>query len=903
MHSTAIRFCSRSVRPRLFVWIFFCMFPSFLPAQEREVMSINSGWQFVKGGAEWPATTAAWQPVSLPHSWNTADVMDDEPGYYRGVGWYRRLLPAEATTPGRQLYLRLEGANQLCSVYVNGQLAATHTGGYTAFQAYLSPYLFADTSRRWNELLIRVDNSHNLQVPPLTADFTFFGGLYRDAWLISLPAVHFNMAATGNDAVYVYTPRVNAQQAQVQVKGQISSKSNAAQRFELRAVIADSAGRTVVQSVKKITVNPGQLLDFSQDLPVVKQPTLWDPDRPYLYSVTTQLADITTGLLIDQVVNPLGFRWYRFDADSGFYLNGKPLKLIGASRHQDRPGVGNAVSNAQAWQDIKWLKKTGANFLRVAHYPQDPAILEACDRLGILTSVEIPVVNEITESDSFYNNCLTMQREMIHQNFNHPSVIMWCYMNEILLRPHFNGDKERQQEYFRNIARLAGRLDSLTRAEDKERYTFMACHGAFDRYNQAGLTRIPMVLGWNLYSGWYGGVLADFPSFLEKHHKELPQTPLVVSEYGADADPRIRSIEPVRFDKSVEYAIGFHQYYWAEMKKRPWVVAAMVWNLADFNSESREETMPHINNKGLLTWHRKPKDTYYLYQSAWRKDPVLKITSSAWQNRAAYADSGNVNVTTQLLQAATNADSAELIVNGRSLGWRKPVEYIAGWNVPFVQGSNVVEVRAQQNGQWYRDACVINYDILSNEPGFVLPPSGINVLLGANRYFIDEESQLTWVPGGPYVQGGWGAIGGAAFKMAGSSRQLYGNDKAISGTDKDPVYQTQLVDIQGYKLDVPAGGYELTLHFAELQGAAAAPLAYNLSSGNTSGEKAQRVFNVTVNGRPLLQQFNIAAEYGVAAASSVSTVIYVKEGEGISIQFTPVKGVPVLNALQLRKKN
>ena len=313
--------------------------------------------------------------------------------------------------------------------------------------------------------------------------------------------------------------------------------------------------------------------------------------------------------------------------------------------------------------------------------------------------------------------------------------------------------------------------------------------------------------------------------------------------------------------------------------------------------------MPHINNKGLLTWHRKPKDTYYLYQAAWRKDPVLKITSSAWQNRAAYADSGNVNVTTQLLQAATNADSAELIVNGRSLGWHKPVEYIAGWNVPFVQGSNVVEVRAQQNGQWYRDACVINYDILSTGPGFVLPSSGINVLLGANRYFIDEESQLTWVPGRPYVQGGWGAIGGTAFKMAGSSRQSYGNDKAISGTDKDPVYQTQLVDIQGYRLDVPAGGYELTLHFAELQGAAAAPLAYNLSSGNTSGESAQRVFNVTVNGQPLLQQFDIAAEYGVAAAASVSTIVYVKEGQGITVQFTPVKGTPVLNALQLRKKN
>lgn len=895
-------------RPRFPLFVLLCFFVSgmfSLPvcAQIRQVMSINSGWQFVKGGAAQPAADVTWQAVSLPHSWNTADVMDDEPGYYRGVGWYRRLLPVGADDKKRQLYLRLEGANQLCSVYINGKLAATHTGGYTAFQVYLTPYLSADTARRWNELLIKVDNSHNLLVPPLTADFTFFGGLYRDAWLMNVPAVHFDMAATGNDAVYVYTPQVNAQQAQVQVKGQMVNKMNTAQRLVLRALVADSAGKLVVQSTKKIVLKPGQLLDFNQDLPVVSQPVLWSPDRPYLYSITTQIADATTGQVIDEVINPLGFRWYRFDADSGFFLNGKPLKLIGASRHQDRPGIGNALSDAQARQDMEWLKKTGANFLRIAHYPQDPAVLEACDRLGILTSVEIPVVNEITESDSFYNNCLAMQREMIHQNFNHPSVIMWCYMNEILLRPHFNGDKERQQQYFKNVTRLAGRLDSLTRAEDKERYTFMACHGDFDRYHQTGLTRIPMVLGWNLYSGWYGGVLANFPSFLEKHHKELPQTPLVVSEYGADADPRIRSLHPVRFDKSVEYTTRFHQYYWAEMKKRPYVAAAMVWNLADFNSETREETMPHINNKGLLTWQRIPKDPYYFYQAAWSNEPVLKITSSAWQYRAAYADSGNARVATQLLQVATNTDSAELIVNGRSLGWHKPVDYITEWNAAFVQGDNPIIVRAQQNGKWYSDECIVHYDILSTSQGFAIPASGINILLGANRYFIDEQLQVTWLPDRPYRQGGWGSVGGTAFKMAGNTRMSYGSDKAISGTDKDPVYQTQLTGLQGYKLDVPAGSYELTLHFAELQGAAAAPLAYNLSSNNDSEQKTQRVFNVAVNGEPLLRQFDIAAQYGVAVASSVTTILQVKEGQGITLQFTAVKGEPVLNALQLRKKN
>ncbi|MEI9956219.1 MAG: glycoside hydrolase family 2 TIM barrel-domain containing protein [Ferruginibacter sp.] len=225
-------------------------------------------------------------------------------------------------------------------------------------------------------------------------------------------------------------------------------------------------------------------------------------------------------------------------------------------------------------------------------------------------------MNEITESEAFYQNCKNMQVEMIRQNYNHPSIIIWCYMNEILLKPHFTNDKERQKIYFAAITKLAQSLDSITRKEDPYRYTMIANHADFTKYNDNKLTTIAMITGWNLYSGWYSAKQEDFPAFLDRHHEKLPNQPFMITEYGADADNRIRSVAPLRFDKSVEYTTKFHQFYITEIMKRPFVAGSVVWNLADFNSETRTETMPHINNKGLLTWDRIPKDPYYLYQAA-----------------------------------------------------------------------------------------------------------------------------------------------------------------------------------------------------------------------------------------------------------------------------------------------
>ncbi|MEO7984088.1 MAG: glycoside hydrolase family 2 TIM barrel-domain containing protein, partial [Bacteroidota bacterium] len=602
--------------------------------------------------------------------------------------------------------------------------------------------------------------------------------------------------------------------------------------------------------------------------------------------------------LLDKITNPLGLRWFHFDADKGFFLNGRHLSLIGTSRHQDYKGLGNAVPDSLARKDVELIKKMGGNFLRVAHYPQDPAVLTACDSLGVLASVEIPIVNEITETKEFYSTCLQMQEEMILQQYNHPSVIIWCYMNEVLLRPHYATDKELQKKYFNAVTQLAKALDSITRKTDPSRYTMMAHHGDYNKYNSIGLVDIPMIVGWNLYSGWYGANLYDFPAFLDSFHKKKPAKPMLVSEFGADADPRIRSASPVRFDKSVEYTTAFHQYYFTEMMKRPYVAGAMIWNLADFNSETRTETMPHINNKGLLEWDRTPKDPYYFYEAMLSKQPFIKILNTG--PGVAVVDS-NESFSTHLVQVATNMNMAELIVNRKTAGKKQTQNGICEWKVPFNDGANSIEVKGERDGKSYTDKATVQFSSLPRELNNSKSEfRQMNILLGAHRYFRDNDQQL-WIPDQVYIPGSWGYIGGRSFTSPGSSRLPYGTDKNILGTIDDPVYQTQQVGINKYKIDAPAGEYDLTLYFAELLGGLVKEIPYNLSDPERIEPNGKRVFNVYVNEKLMLDRFNISSQYGMATAVAKTIRVLVSGNTGIEIDFESIEGQPVLNALQIKK--
>ncbi len=890
MDSGSLRFNSINLINDPLKYLFSAFFLLIVQAgsAQRILTSIDQGWRFSKANEQDQTVM-----VNLPHTWNTRDVMDDVAGYYRGKATYIKQLHLREKNKGKQYFLHIEAANQVAEVYVNGKNAGSHTGGYAAFYLPVKHLLKEGV----NEVLVEVNNAHDQDIPPLSADFTFYGGLYRNVWLIETSSIHFSFQDQ-NKGIYIRTPVVNEQEAVVNISALLSNDWGTNKQVRMRHVLRDRTGK-VVAAMMQDTIIPATTDAIAMNASIsLAKPRLWSPENPYLYRLTSELLDAASGKVIDKLEHPVGLRYFHFDAAKGFFLNGKSYKLVGTSRHQDYAGLGNAVPEALAIRDIQLIKEMGGNFLRVAHYPQDDAVLAACDSLGILASVEIPVVNEISETKAFANHAIQMQEEMIRQHVNHPSVIIWCYMNEVLLRPHYNQDKLRQQTYFRSIEALAKKLDSVTRKADPSRYTMMAHHGDYNKYKEVGLVAIPMIVGWNLYSGWYGANLSDFPKFLDSFHARHPDKILVVSEYGADADPRISSVNPVRFDKSVEYTTAFHQFYWKSMKDRPFVAAAMIWNLADFNSETRTETMPHINNKGLLEWNRSYKDPYYYYKAMLWQQPFIKLLGLYAGGKKS---SGHVyRYIRKQIEVATNMEMAELFVNGVSQGKRSPDNGICRWETPTQEGNVQVEVKAVYKGKSVSDRATIHFMPAPTAASYFQYAGEMNILLGGNRYFTDGWGRL-WLPSAPFIAGATGHVGGKAFRIPNNGRLPYGTDKNIIGTDDDPIYQTQQVGIQSYELQLPAGKYELALHFAELLGGTVKELPYNLDDPERIEPRGKRIFNVYLNNQLWLDNLDLSGQFGPATAVVKKTIMQVTGSEGITIGFKAIEGEPVLNAVQIRK--
>jgi beta-galactosidase len=871
-----------------------------LAAQIRVKQSINTGWQFHQGVLDenqLKSQDVPWEAITLPHSYNTHDVLDDQPGYYRGDTWYRKTIYVPASWKEKEVYIFFEGVNQVATVYVNGKKIGKHAGGYTAFRFRANDAILYNAA---NEIKVNVNNAFNEDIPPLTADFTFFGGIYRDVYVEILNPVHFDADNFASHGVFVATPKVSDEHASVAIRGEIVNSSPADKSILVISKLFDPKSILVAQQETKISVKPNQKASFVNNKISVTQPELWSPERPTLYRIVTTLVDAKTRELLDEFNGPLGFRWFSFTGDKGFFLNGKPYKIWGTSRHQDFPCKGNALPDAIHISDVQLLKAMGGNFLRVAHYPQDPAILEACDRLGILASVEIPVVNAITESAAFRENASQMLVEMIRQNYNHPSVIMWAYMNEVLLRVPFKDDKPRQETYYKNVAGLAAALDSLTRQEDHDRVTMMAFHGNYGLYKRLGMIQIPMVAGWNLYQGWYSDNIQGFGEFLDKHAADFPKQPTLITEYGADGDPRVRGFSPVRFDKTVEYETYYHKAYIKAIEDRAFVSGGLVWNLADFNSETRAESMPHINNKGLLDSYRNPKDAYLLYQSHLLKTPVISIGSRSWNIRSGIAVSEDSLYARQSMEVYTNVERMiTLSNNGKQVAAKRSSGGIVQFDVPFTDGLNQLEARSGD----IRDVVDIHFQLQPSQlRSTKLPFNEINVSLGDKRYYVDEQQNI-WLPEKPYEKGSWGYVGGEVFVPSNKGRQQYGSDKNILGTDDDPMYETQRVGIQQFKLDVPDGQYEVTLHFAELLGGEKKEaLVYNLGNGEpTSGNSENRTFDVKINGRKIIDGLSNRNYLIPETAYASKGIVHVSDGKGIVIDFIATEGASMLNGLQVRK--
>lgn len=882
-------------------YIFILLFiVGWAQAQQRVVYTINDGWKFTKGSPFEAQLTgcddSSWETVNIPHTWNDKDADDETPGFYRGPVWYRKQLFIDKSQEGRRAVIYFEGANQEVRFYLNGQFVGEHKGGYTRFCFDITSHLRYGQE---NLFAIYVNNVYNPNIPPLSADFTFFGGIYRDVYLQFMNPVHIATNDYASSGVYIRTPEVNNSAASVEITTLLTNDMPQATEIRVENIICDADGKEVKKTQAEVKLAAGETkADISKKIKI-DSPRLWDIDDPYRYMVYTRILDKRKGTLLDEVVNPLGLRWFKFDSEKGFFLNGKGRKLIGTARHQDYFQKGNALRDELHVQDVLLLKEMGGNYLRVSHYPQDPVIMEMCDKLGIVTSVEIPVVNAVTETEEFLHNSVEMAKEMVRQDFNRPSVMIWGYMNEIFLRRPYTEGKQ-LEDYYRFTEKVARALEATIREEDPSRYTMMAYHNMPQYYEDAHLTEIPMIQGWNLYQGWYEPDINEFQRLLDRAHKVYKGKVLMVTEYGPGVDPRVHSYQPERFDFSQEYGLVYHKHYLNEMMKRPFVAGSSLWNLNDFYSESRVDAVPHVNNKGVVGLNREKKDVYWFYKTALSRRPILVIGNREWKSRGGVVNTAQKECI-QSVPVFSNAEEVELFVNNKSLGKKKIEDNYALFDVPFVGGENLLEAVAVTGDNKLRDMLRIQFQLVGSQlKDEAVPFTEINVMLGSPRYFEDRAANVAWIPEQEYKPGSWGFIGGTSYRRKTGFGTMLGSDIDIHGTDMNPIFQTQRVGIKSFKADVPNGEYSVYLHWAELESdKEREALVYNLGADSEQTFAGNRSFGISINGTTVSDDFNVARDYGYARAVIKKFVITVKDGKGVSVDFHKKEGEPILNAIRI----
>ena len=882
-------------------YIFILLFiVGWAQAQQRVVYTINDGWKFTKGSPFEAQLTgcddSSWETVNIPHTWNDKDADDETPGFYRGPVWYRKQLFIDKSQEGRRAVIYFEGANQEVRFYLNGQFVGEHKGGYTRFCFDITPHLRYGQE---NLFAIYVNNVYNPNIPPLSADFTFFGGIYRDVYLQFMNPVHIATNDYASSGVYIRTPEVNNSAASVEITTLLTNDMPQATEIRVENIICDADGKEVKKTQAEVKLAAGETkTDISKKIKI-DSPRLWDIDDPYRYMVYTRILDKRKGTLLDEVVNPLGLRWFKFDSEKGFFLNGKGRKLSGTARHQDYFQKGNALRDELHVQDVLLLKEMGGNYLRVSHYPQDPVIMEMCDKLGIVTSVEIPVVNAVTETEEFLHNSVEMAKEMVRQDFNRPSVMIWGYMNEIFLRRPYTEGKQ-LEDYYRFTEKVARALEATIREEDPSRYTMMAYHNMPQYYEDAHLTEIPMIQGWNLYQGWYEPDINEFQRLLDRAHKVYKGKVLMVTEYGPGVDPRVHSYQPERFDFSQEYGLVYHKHYLNEMMKRPFVAGSSLWNLNDFYSESRVDAVPHVNNKGVVGLNREKKDVYWFYKTALSRRPILVIGNREWKSRGGVVNTAQKECI-QSVPVFSNAEEVELFVNNKSLGKKKIEDNYALFDVPFVGGENLLEAVAVTGDNKLRDMLRIQFQLVGSRlKDEAVPFTELNVMLGSPRYFEDRAANVAWIPEQEYKPGSWGFIGGTSYRRQTGFGTMLGSDIDIHGTDMNPIFQTQRVGIKSFKADVPNGEYSVYLHWAELESdKEREALVYNLGADSEQTFAGNRSFGISINGTTVSDDFNVARDYGYARAVIKKFVITVKDGKGVSVDFHKKEGEPILNAIRI----
>lgn len=560
----------------------------------RDVVSFNKNWKFVKNADSFiQATTAPGESVNLPHTWNYKDGYSGIGDYYRGLCYYVKKF---AKPKGEKFFIEFKGANASADVYLNGTKLGHHDGGYSAFKFEMTDYLKDE-----NVLVIGVSNEKNDKVYPQEADFTFYGGLYRDVNLITLPSSHFDIVTFGGQGV--------------KLDATVKNKDGILKTFAY--VIGEGKVITKIYNAENKIINESR---DNKDI-IIHPAHLWNGiNDPYLYKVEVSLIDKENNIL-DQVTEYIGFRTFFVDPDEGFFLNGKSYPLRGVARHQDKMGIGNALSKEDHETDIKMILDLGANTIRLAHYQHDDYFYHLADKYGLVIWSEIPYISR--HLDTANTNAISQMEELIMQTYNHPSIVFRGISNEITMK---RAPKSRYE--------LHRKLNNYIHKNDPNRLTTLASYMAITDGNR--LNFLTDVFSLNLYYGWYiPGTFLNSIRF-SIFHFFFPKRPVGLSEYGAEGMPNIHSEHPRRFDNSEEYQAIYHEKMLKIIGKRPYIWGTHVWNMFDFGANARNQGGdPGKNHKGLVTFDREiKKDAFYIYKAYWSKEPFIHICSKRFVNRA-----------------------------------------------------------------------------------------------------------------------------------------------------------------------------------------------------------------------------------------------------------------------------
>lgn len=567
----------------------------------RRTQKLMEDWMFL-------SPSGKKRPVDLPHTWNAVDGQDGGNDYYRGTCIYEKKIAKPQFEADECVYLQFQGVNASAKVILNGTEVCTHDNGYSTFRAEVTALL-----KEENELRVEVDNSVNDHVYPQKADFTFYGGIYRDVEFLIASKEHFDLDYYGGPGIAVKTD-VEGKTGILTVKAYTNVKQLAQKQMQVQIKLLDAEGKMVTEAVCEETE------DCCKAILKVDDAHLWNGVRdPYLYTVQAflQKKDET----VDEITCKTGIRTFSFDPDKGFFLNGTSYPLRGVSRHQDWKGIGNAISYEQMEQDMELIQEVGANTIRLAHYQHNQYFYDLCDKYGMVVWAEIPYISAHMPNGS--ENTFFQMRELIVQNYNHPCIVTWGLSNEITI-----SGKHRKDMLDNHRA-----LQKFVKEFDPSRPTTLACYAMCSPFHP--VTKISDLVAWNLYLGWYVPGLFLNDLFMKFYHFRYPKRCLGYSEYGAEGMPNLHSPRPRRGDHTEEYQAKYHEYMLECFKRHPFLWSTYVWNMFDFAADARNQGgEPGMNHKGLVTFDRRiKKDSFYIYKAWWSKEPFVHLCGKRYEYR------------------------------------------------------------------------------------------------------------------------------------------------------------------------------------------------------------------------------------------------------------------------------